>query len=152
MQAEACLTPSPSLFLRHITLRALSVKALGAGERESARRRGDGAAGASLRGRVGSQRVSRGGDPDDEPRGDRGTRRHRAAVPGLRHHVLRASATGRALTRGLHSPTSQLNLSAFYGIGGVRKGLCSPYDGSSQGVIRVSCRVLCLCQTRLKLS
>jgi hypothetical protein len=28
--------------------------------------------------------------------------------------------------RGLHSSTSQLNLSALYGIGGVRKGLCSP--------------------------
>jgi hypothetical protein len=29
--------------------------------------------------------------------------------------------------RGLHSScTSQLNLSAFYGIGAVRKGLCSP--------------------------
>jgi hypothetical protein len=28
--------------------------------------------------------------------------------------------------RGLHSFTSQLNLSAFYGIGGVRKGLCGP--------------------------
>ena len=29
-------------------------------------------------------------------------------------------------SRGLHSFTSQLNLSALYGIGGVRKGLCSP--------------------------
>ena len=28
--------------------------------------------------------------------------------------------------RGFHSTTSQLNLSAFYGIGGVRKGRCSP--------------------------
>ena len=28
--------------------------------------------------------------------------------------------------RGLHSSTFQLNLSALYGIGGVRKGLCSP--------------------------
>ena len=27
---------------------------------------------------------------------------------------------------GLHSSTFQLNLSALYGIGGVRKGLCSP--------------------------
>jgi hypothetical protein len=28
--------------------------------------------------------------------------------------------------RGLHSSTFQLNLSALYGTGGVRKGLCSP--------------------------
>ena len=28
--------------------------------------------------------------------------------------------------RGLHSSTFQPNLSALYGIGGVRKGLCSP--------------------------
>ena len=28
--------------------------------------------------------------------------------------------------RGLHSPTFPLNLSALYGIGDVRKGLCSP--------------------------
>ena len=32
------------------------------------------------------------------------------------------------VVRGLHSFTSQLNLSALYGIGGVRKGLCSPCE------------------------
>jgi hypothetical protein len=30
-------------------------------------------------------------------------------------------------SRGLHSSTFQLNLSALHGIGGVRKGLCSPW-------------------------
>jgi len=31
--------------------------------------------------------------------------------------------------RGLHSFTFQLNLSALYGMGSVRKGLCSPVEG-----------------------
>ena len=35
--------------------------------------------------------------------------------------------------RGLHSSTSQLNLSALCGIGDVRKGLCSPCSGGVRG-------------------
>jgi len=38
-------------------------------------------------------------------------------------------------TRGLHSFTSQLNSSAFHGIGGVRKGLCSPYQWGVRGCL-----------------
>jgi len=50
--------------------------------------------------------------------------------------------------RGLHSFTSQLNLSASCGTGGARKGCVTRV----QGVFRV-CRVsVFLCQTRLKLS
>ena len=49
--------------------------------------------------------------------------------------------------RGLHSFTSQLNLSACYGIGGARRGCVAHV----KGVFRV-CMVFCVCQTRLKLS
>jgi hypothetical protein len=37
------------------------------------------------------------------------------------------------LGRGLHSSTFQLNSSALYGIGGVRKGLCNPCQGDVRG-------------------
>ena len=57
--------------------------------------------------------------------------------------VAKAHAAG----RGLHSLYSQLNLSAFYGIGGARRGCV----GRVKGVIRV-CRVFIVCHTRLKLS
>ena len=49
--------------------------------------------------------------------------------------------------RGLHSSTFQLNLSAFYRIRGAPRG----YVARVKGEFRV-CRVLCVCQTRLKLS
>jgi len=52
--------------------------------------------------------------------------------------------------RGLHSSTFQLNLSAFYGIGGARRGCVARVKGVL-GVFRVY-RVFCVCQTRLKLS
>jgi len=50
-------------------------------------------------------------------------------------------------TRGLHSLTSQLNLSAFYGMGGARRGCIARI----KGVLGVVQGVF-LCQTRLKLS
>ena len=40
------------------------------------------------------------------------------------------------LGRGLQSSTFQLNLSALYGIGDVRKGLCSPWWKGFEGVFR----------------
>ena len=49
--------------------------------------------------------------------------------------------------RGLHSFTSQLNVSAFYGIGGAWGG----FVACVKGVFRVV-RVFCVCQARLKLS
>jgi hypothetical protein len=49
--------------------------------------------------------------------------------------------------RGLHSFTSQLKSSAFYGIGGARRGSVARV----KEVFRV-CKVFCVCQTRLKLS
>ena len=47
--------------------------------------------------------------------------------------------------RGLPSFTSQLNLSAFYGIGGARRGCAARV----KGVFRV-CKVFGVCLTRLK--
>jgi len=49
----------------------------------------------------------------------------------LRGRLVRGAVRG----RGLHSSTFQLNLSAFYGIGGVRKGLCSPCQGGVGGCL-----------------
>jgi len=51
------------------------------------------------------------------------------------------------LGRGLHSLTSQLNLSAFYGMGAARRGCVAHVKGVLGGVKGVFG-----CQTRLKLS
>ena len=48
--------------------------------------------------------------------------------------MLSRSEARLPLARGLHSSTFQLNLSALYGIGGVRKGVCSPCQGGVMGV------------------
>ena len=60
-----------------------------------------------------------------------------------------ATTGGGGRGRGLYSFTSQLNLSAWYGIGGARRGCVALVKGVSGG-FRV-CRVF-VCQTRLKLS
>ena len=52
--------------------------------------------------------------------------------------------------RGLHSSTFQLNLSAFYGIGGARGGSVARVEGGLWGVFGVQGGFVC--QTRLKLS
>ena len=84
--------------------------------------------------------------------GDGGASRGRAAVGGRwlaagLYLQLRSGVGG----RGLHSFTSQLNLSAFYGIGGVRRdcvaGVLKGFLGGVFGVQGVF-----VCQTRLKLS
>ena len=53
-------------------------------------------------------------------------------------------------SRGLHSFTSQLNLSAFCGIGGARRDCVARVKGVSGGVYGV--QGVFVCQTRLKLS
>jgi len=62
----------------------------------------------------------------------------------LKDQILEGLAT---VGMGLYSFTSQLNLSAFRGIGGARRGCIARV----MGVFRV-CGVFCVCQTRLKLS
>jgi len=54
------------------------------------------------------------------------TRRHVNILLYLHFAITIADVSFTVLGRGLHSSTSQLNLSALYGIGGVRQGLCSP--------------------------
>jgi hypothetical protein len=53
-------------------------------------------------------------------------------------------------SRGLHSSTIQLNLSAFHGIGGARRDFVARVKGVLGGVYGV--QGVFVCQTRLKLS
>jgi hypothetical protein len=48
------------------------------------------------------------------------------SIPGM--------MTGQIMGRGIHSSTSQLNLSALYGIGGVRRGCVARSKGMAGGV------------------
>jgi len=67
---------------------------------------------------------------------------------GGRGHARGGGAHGGgAAQRGLHSFTSQLNLSVFYGMGGARRGCVARIKG-----VFMVCRVLFLWQSRLKLS
>jgi len=84
------------------------------------------------------------------PSGRAGGRVRRAGTttgspPGSRRTMAASCYT--APGRGLHSSTSQLNWSAFYGIGGARRGCVAHV----KGVFGV-CRIFCVCQPRLKLS
>ena len=52
------------------------------------------------------------------------------AAKGSAGQIVRYDlASGRELGRGLHSSTFQLNLSAFYGIGGARRGCVARFKG-----------------------
>jgi hypothetical protein len=62
----------------------------------------------------------------------------------------RCPASWPARGRGLRWFTSQLNLSASYGIGGARRGCVARVKGVSRGVFGVE--GVFVCQTRLKLS
>ena len=65
--------------------------------------------------------------------------------------ILRAAPRSVAVRgRGVHSFTSQLNLSALYGIGGARRGCVARVKGVLGGVYGV--KGVSVCQARLKLS
>jgi hypothetical protein len=71
---------------------------------------------------------------------------HRASFccNGTLAAARRRLTLGRVPGRGLHSFTSQVNLCAFYGIGGAHRGCVARVKGVF--------RVFFVCQTRLKLS
>ena len=57
-------------------------------------------------------------------------------VQGNRCDKIRDGVHGDGITgKGLHSFTSQLNMSALYGIGGICRGLCSPFQWGVRGCV-----------------